>query len=153
MSSRWFLDDAKETLAVNNNNSDKLYFWILSAFIPFCQLRQLTSCVFFTSYVFPIFFLARERFSIYFTMFHPNCRPPIFSNNDFILNLRLVCSKPRDNLILYPEKPSCMKIEYSLNRIITKGKDFISCIAWVDAFVMCFLYISWGHISLISNIV
>ena len=46
MSSRWFLDEAKKILAVNNNSSDKLYFLILSAFIPFCQLRQLTSCVF-----------------------------------------------------------------------------------------------------------
>ena len=35
-----------------------------------------------------------------------------------------------------------MKIEqYGLNRIITRGRDFIPCIAWVDAFVMCFLYI------------
>lgn len=54
-------------------------------------------------------------------MFHPGSGPSLFSN---IFNHRLVCS------LLYISKQKNIPL-------ITKGRDFIPCIAWVDATVMC----------------
>lgn len=120
-----FLDHEDEGNFGRFNNN-----WIFSFFIPFLPLKTVIKTVESSCFLYTL----SQKMFLYFTMFHPGWGPSLFSN---IFNHRLVCS------LLYISKQKNIPL-------ITKGRDFIPCIAWVDATVKCVsICISWGHALLI----